>query len=209
MFLLLGKVWTQLWNSLFSRQRWLSTISKLIWRTWRYYSFPRWCFACHSWSCCYRRSLTPVTNLLKDKRQLWKQLLVRPFDKEDISFHLITFIYRACSTPWRFRVNQPGVGSRTWCPQLAWGEIYLCLKKKKIYHLWHQFRVPNICSSLYLGHLFAGTKCWFVRSKKPGEIPELRHCTSTTGNTRHTKLATLSSLWQNFFTIFTTTIIRW
>ena len=157
---------------------------------------------CH----CYRRSLTPVSNLLKDKRQ---QLLVRPFDKEDISFHLITFIYRACSTPWRFRVNQPGVGSRTWCPQLAWGEICLCLKKKKIFHLWHQFRVPNICSSLYLGLLFAGTKCWFVRSKKPGEIPELRHCTSTTGNTRHTKLATLSSLWQNFFTIFTTTIIRW
>ena len=74
-----------------------------------------------------------MTNLLKDKRQLWKQLLVRPFDKEDISFHLITFIYRACSTPWRFRVNQPGVGSRTWCPQLAWGEIYLCLKKKRFF----------------------------------------------------------------------------
>lgn len=84
MFLLPGKVWTQLWNSLFSRQRWLSPISNLICRVWRYFSFPPWCWSCQSWSCCYRRSLTPVTNLWKDKRQLLKQLLVRPFDTEDI-----------------------------------------------------------------------------------------------------------------------------
>ena len=29
-----------------------------------------------------------MTNLLKDKRQLWKQLWVRPFDKEDIKYWL-------------------------------------------------------------------------------------------------------------------------